>query len=92
MAVILPFCCVRPNDKAAHRVAALPYDVYSRKEAKEAAKKDPLSFLNIDRPETQFADDVDMYADYVYQKARELLDLRMEHFWKINRNVIICMN
>ena len=77
MAVILPFCCVRPNDKAAHRVAALPYDVYSRKEAKEAAAKDPLSFLNIDRPETQFADDVDMYADNVYQKARELLDLRI---------------
>ena len=77
MAVILPFCCVRPNGRTVHRVAALPYDVYSRKEAKEAAAKDPLSFLNIDRPETQFEDDVDMYADNVYQKARELFDLRI---------------
>ena len=30
-------------------------------------------FLNIDRAETQFEDDVDMYSDCVYQKANELL-------------------
>lgn len=30
-------------------------------------------FLNIDRPETQFTDDTDMYSDKVYQKADEML-------------------
>ena len=28
MAVIKPFECVRPNEKDAARVAALPYDVF----------------------------------------------------------------
>ncbi len=33
----------------------------------------PLSFLNIDRAETQFDESVDTYADEVYEKAHELL-------------------
>ena len=36
MAEVRPFRCIRPNREAAPKVAALPYDVYSRKEAKEA--------------------------------------------------------
>ena len=54
MAVVKPFICIRPNKEVVCSVAALPYDVYDRKEAKEAVKGKPLSFLNIDRPETQF--------------------------------------
>lgn len=74
MAVVKPFICIRPAKEHAAEVAALPYDVYNRKEACAAAKGNPLSFLNIDRAETQFSDDVDTYADCVYEKARELLD------------------
>ena len=37
MAVVKPFPCVRPDKKYAACVAALPYDVYNRKEAKAAA-------------------------------------------------------
>ena len=40
--------------------------------------QNPDSFLNIDRPETQFADDADMYDDKVYQKAREMLWKQVE--------------
>ena len=54
MAIVKPFCAVRPSAEAASQVAALPYDVYNRKEACEAVKGNPLSFLNIDRAETQF--------------------------------------
>lgn len=77
MAAVKPFVCVRPNESAAASVAALPYDVYSRKEAKEAVKGNPLSFLNIDRAETQFDDSVDTYAPEVYEKAKELLEKRI---------------
>lgn len=77
MAEVRPFYCVRPRAEVAHRVAALPYDVYSRAEARAAAKKDELSFLNIDRPETQFPEEQDMYAEEVYQKARAMLDARI---------------
>ena len=74
MAFIKPFKCIRPSVELAARVAALPYDVYSREEATEEVKDKPLSFLNIDRAETQFDDSVDTYADCVYDKARELLN------------------
>ncbi len=77
MATIKPFLCIRPTKELASRVAALPYDVYNRKEAKEAAKLDELSFLNIDRAETQFDDSVDIYDDKVYQKAKQLLEKRI---------------
>lgn len=74
MATIQPFQCVRPKKELVSRVAALPYDVYNREEALQEAKKDALSFLNIDRPETQFDETMDMYDTKVYQKARELFE------------------
>lgn len=74
MADVKPFRCIRPAKEYVKAVAALPYDVYSRKEAYEKVKGEPLSFLNIDRPETQFDESIDMYSKEVYDKARELLD------------------
>ncbi len=71
MALIKPFRALRPADKYADRIAALPYDVYNRAEAKAEVEKEPLSFLKIDRAETQFDDSVDTYADVVYEKAKE---------------------
>ena len=74
MANINPFRAVRPRADLAERIAALPYDVYNRKEAREAVSGDEYTFLRIDRPETQFPEDYDMYAPEVYEKAREMLD------------------
>ncbi len=74
MPKITPFKSIRPIPEAAGRVAALPYDVYNRREALEQVSKEPLSFLKIDRAETQFPDDVDTYDLRVYAKAKELLD------------------
>ncbi len=73
MAIVKPFLCIRPNAEVAHRVAALPYDVYNRREAKQEIEREPLSFLKLDRAETNFSDSVDTYDPCVYQKARELL-------------------
>ena len=73
MAVIKPFICVRPSEEKAKIIAALPYDVYNRKEAKEVVNANPNSFLAIDRPETGLADDADMYAPQVYERARDML-------------------
>lgn len=74
MAIVKPFRCIRPAKELAHRIAALPYDVYSRVEAKQEIDREPLSFLRIDRAETNFDDDVDIYDARVYAKAKELLD------------------
>lgn len=73
MAIVKPFRAIRPNTDLVHKVAALPYDVYNRAEAREAALAEPFSFLNIDRPETQFPEEYDMYATEVYEKAASML-------------------
>ena len=83
MAKIFPFKAVRPSAEYADIIPALPYDVYSRKEAKEVVKKSPHSFLAIDRPETQFDDDFDMYSDACYQKAADML-----HEWTFEGSLI----
>lgn len=74
----LPFPCIRPVPEHAAEVAALPYDVFDRGEAAEYVEDRPLSFLNIDRPETQFPADQDMYAPEVYARGAELLHERLE--------------
>ncbi len=74
MATIKPFECIRPDAACVDRVAALPYDVYNREEAAAEVKREPKSFLKIDRAETQFDDSVDTYAPEVYAKAKELLE------------------
>ena len=74
MADFRPFRCVRPDEKAAQLVAALPYDVYTSEEARKAVQGNTLSFLNIDRAETRLPEGTDPCADEVYVKARELFD------------------
>ena len=73
MADIRPFPAIRPAKGKEADIAALPYDVYSRAEAREAVKDRPLSFLRIDRAETQLPEDMDLYDSRVYEKAKELL-------------------
>ena len=76
MADIRPFKCVRPEKSVVSRVAALPYDVYNRAEAKVVVEKDPLTFLAIDRAETSLPDEVDTYDPQVYAHAKELYEAR----------------
>ncbi len=78
MALVVPFKAIRPTKEEAATIAALPYDVYNRQEAYEKVKEQPGSFLAIDRPETQFAPDVDMYSDDVYNKAAQMLNQWIE--------------
>lgn len=73
MATIRPFNALRPREDVASRVAALPYDVFNHEEALAEVLKEPLSFLRIDRAETQLPEDVNPYDAQVYQKAREIL-------------------
>lgn len=78
MAEIKAFQGFRPRADLVERVAALPYDVYNRSEAKAEVEREPLSFLKVDRAETQFEDSVDMYSPLVYQKAKELLNTMIQ--------------
>ena len=73
MADIKMFRAIRPADGMADQIAALPYDVYDRREARAEALSHPFSFLNIDRPETQFPEDFDIYDPEVYRRADEMI-------------------
>ncbi|HHX13048.1 MAG TPA: DUF1015 domain-containing protein [Clostridiales bacterium] len=77
MAIVRPFICVRPNEDIAEKVAALPYDVFNREEAKKETLREYLSFLKVDRAETQLPESVNPYDPIVYQKAKEVLENMM---------------
>ena len=73
MAVLQSFRALRPVQEKAADVAALPYDVVNREEAKAIGDKNPLSFLHVDRPEMDLKPEIDLYDERVYEKARENL-------------------
>jgi len=73
MSIVRPFKGIRPRADLVEDIAALPYDVYSSKEAREVVKDKPLSFLKIDRAETFFEVGTDPYSEKVYEKARDTL-------------------
>ena len=78
MATIRPFYCIKPNKDMVRKIAALPYDIYNRKEAKEEVEKNSLSFLSIDRAETAFSDEIEFDSPIVYEHAKNLLNNWME--------------
>lgn len=69
MATLKKFKAIRPAAHLTSEVAALPYDVYNRMEAKAIVMENPLSFLQIDRGETLLDDSVSTYDDIVYKTA-----------------------
>ncbi len=71
MAVIRPFKAIRPNEKVAHLVASVPYDVVNKEESAELAKGNPLSFLRVTRSEIELDADINAYSTEVYKKAKE---------------------
>lgn len=73
MAVFRTFKALRPAPEKAARVAALPYDVVSREEAKSIGDKNRDSFLHVDRAEMDLPQETDLYDAAVYEKARENL-------------------
>ena len=85
MAVVKPFPAIRPQAVKAAQIAALPYDVFTREEAVKEIEKHPLSFLRVDRPETNFPEGTDMYSPQVYEKAGELL-------WKLVDTGDLCQD
>ncbi len=78
MAKITPFRAFRPARGLEAKIAALPYDVYSREEARDYVAEHPDSFLAIDRAESGLPEEVGTYDDAVYERAKALLEQRME--------------
>lgn len=67
---IRAFKGLRPRADKVREVASRPYDVLSSAEAREEASGNPLSFLNVVKPEITLGDDVDQYAEEVYETGK----------------------
>ncbi len=74
MATVKPFRGFRPKKELVHLIACRPYDVLNSDEAREEAKNNPLSFLNVTKSEIDLGPDVDIHSDTVYQKAKSNLE------------------
>ena len=73
MVNIRPFRGIRPLPMYASKVASKPYDVLSTAEAREEAKGNPYSFLNVIKAEITLPEGIDPYGENVYIRARENL-------------------
>ncbi len=71
MAAIYPFRALRPPAEKVAEVAAVPYDVVNTEEARALAAGNPLSFLHVSRPEIDLPEGTNIYAEEVYETARE---------------------
>ncbi len=70
MALFKPFQGYRPPAEIARDVASRPYDVLNSKEAREEASDNPYCFLRVVKPEIELPDDVSLYSQEVYDKAK----------------------
>ncbi len=73
MAIFKPFRALRPIPEKAAAIASMPYDVMDSDEARAEVKKNPLSYLHVEKPEIDLPLGTDLYAPEVYAKARENL-------------------
>jgi uncharacterized protein (DUF1015 family) len=69
VATLRPFRALRPAQKDAAAVAAVPYDVVNTDEARALADSNPLSFLRVSRAELELPAGTDPYSPAVYERA-----------------------
>jgi uncharacterized protein (DUF1015 family) len=74
MIEVFPFRALRPRADFAANVAAPPYDVISREEARSLAKGNPESFLRVTRSDLELDDGIDEHDPRVYIGARKNLE------------------
>jgi len=67
---IKPFKGFRPVEDKVKAVASRPYDVLNSEEAREEAKGNPWSFLNVVKPEITLPLETDHYSMAVYEAGR----------------------
>lgn len=70
MALVLPFRAVRPDRRFVSQVAALPYDVMTREEAKKDVNGKPLSFLHVEKSEIDVPDQTSDHNPLIYETAK----------------------
>ena len=81
MAILKPFKGIRPPKEIVQLVASRPYDVLNSEEAREEAKGNEKSLLNIIKPEINFEPGFDEHDPKVYDKAVEMFTHFQNEGW-----------
>jgi uncharacterized protein (DUF1015 family) len=83
MAILKPFCGVRPPKSIAHLVASRPYDVLNSNEARAEAAGNEKSLLRLIKPEINFTPAIDEHESAVYARAAEMFALFQSNGWLV---------
>lgn len=70
MVTISPFRALVPPTDSVAEIAAVPYDVVDRDEARAKAEGFPQSFLRVSRSELELPDETNPYSKQVYELAQ----------------------
>lgn len=81
MSVLKPFRGLRPPRDQVRQIAAPPYDVMNRDEARAYAGANEMSFFHVSRPEIEFGPEVDEHSDPIYARGTENLRRFQERGW-----------
>ncbi len=81
MAILKAFKGLRPPKEIAKALASRPYDVLNSAEARIEAEGNPYSLLHIIKPEIDLPEEVSLYSQEVYDKAKENLDAFRQQKW-----------
>ena len=76
MVKIRPFKGFLANQENCARVISPAYDTLNTEEARAMADGNPMSFLNVNKPEITLPPETDPYAEEVYTRGRE----NLQHF------------
>lgn len=83
MAILKAFKGWRPPVSIVKDLASRPYDVLDSDEARIEAEGNPYSLLHVIKPEIDLPQEVDHYAQEVYDKAKENLELFKKNGWLV---------
>ncbi len=81
MAILKAFKGLRPPKEIVSDLASRPYDVLNSAEARVEAQGNPHSLLHIIKPEIDLPEDVNLYSQEVYDKAKENLNVFKDKKW-----------
>ena len=83
MAIVKPFCGIRPPKNLVEKVASRPYDVLNSEEARAEAAGNPYSLYHIIKPEIDFEPGTDEHHPAVYEKAVENFKAFQNNGWLV---------
>lgn len=81
MAILKAFKGYRPPEKIVKELASRPYDVLNSAEAREEASGNEYSLLHIIKPEIDLDENISLYDEKVYNKARENFEKFKKDGW-----------